>query len=120
MTLEKQVFWQNTRALRMTAAVVQSEWSSFLVCSHDAAITSPFEFRMRKPTPTNDLDQDWDKARFNLNTESKEGGDYLLAGVFSIVELILLISINSITYTETRDHKPSEQGDLFSKLSLLW
>ena len=56
MTLEKQVFWQDKRALRMTAAAVQREWSSFLVVrSQDAAITSPFEFRIRKPTPTEDL-----------------------------------------------------------------
>ena len=112
MTLEKQVFWQNKRALRMTAAAVQRGWSSFLIRSQDVAKTSPSEFRIRKPTPTEDLDRDCEKARFNLKTESAGGGDYFLSGALGIAEPILLTSMNSVpSHTpklETTDHLTKE------------
>ena len=41
-----------------------------------------------------------------------------MSGALGIVEPILLTSMNSIMYTKARDHKPSEQGILFSKMSL--
>ena len=118
MTLEKQVFWQNTRALRMTAAAVHSECSSFLTRSQDAAKTSLSELRIRKPTPTEALDRDCERVRFNLKTESERGGDHFQSGAVGTVNPFLLTSINSITYTEAPDHKPSEQGVLFSKMNL--
>ena len=52
---EKLVLWQKSKPTWITDVAVHKAWSSFLTCSHDAAMNSPFEFLISKPSPIDGL-----------------------------------------------------------------
>ena len=61
----------------------------------DAAITSPLEFLISKPSPTVEDTLDYEIAMFSLKDDSRGGSDHLVNKLPEVNISLLLISMNS-------------------------